>query len=102
VVTEALPRRHGWRVDHINSAPDAEAAFRRLCEWARAEFAKCERGRPEDADAFRWQAIHALAPLLAVVYKSRPDPEFRSCPKLPGGGWMPRRGRKRAGEARHP
>jgi hypothetical protein len=102
VVTGALPRRHGWRIDDINAAPDARTAFLRLCEWARAEAARCEENRPEDADGFRWLMIHKLAPVIATIYKSHPAPEFRACPKLPGGGWTPKRPRARAGEARPP
>lgn len=101
-LAEPLPRRHGWRVDHINNAPDAETALRRMFEWARGELAKCEENRPEDADAFRWQLIHRIAPLVAAISKNHPIPEFRTCPKLPGGGWTPRRPAVRAGEARNP
>lgn len=101
-LSDGLPRRHAWRIDRINSAPDAETALRRLFEWARAEASKCEENRPEDADGFRWQMIHGLAPLIATMYKSHPRPEFRSCPKLPGGGWTPRRPAYSAAEARKP
>lgn len=101
-LSESLPRRHAWRVDRINNAPDAEAALRRMFEWARAEAAKCEENRPADADGFRWQMIHELARIVAVIYKSHPAPEFRACPELPGGGWTPRRPAYSAAEARHP
>lgn len=101
-MTDSLPRRHGWRVDHINSAPDAEMALRRMFEWARAELAKCEQNRPQDADGFRWQMIHRLAPIVAGIHKSHPRPEFLACPPLPGGGWTPRRPKSAAAEARNP
>ncbi|HET9970021.1 MAG TPA: hypothetical protein VFQ68_17440 [Streptosporangiaceae bacterium] len=101
-LSDPLPRRHGWRVDHVNNAPDAETALRRMFEWARAEAAKCERNRPRDADAFRWHMIHLLAPLVASISRSHPDPRFLGCPKLPGGGWTPRQPKTRTGEARHP
>ena len=101
-LSESLPRRHAWRIDNINNAPDAETALRRLFEWARAEASKCEKNRPADADGFRWQMIHELARIVAVIYKSHPAPEFRSCPKLPGGGWTPRHPAYSAAEARHP
>jgi hypothetical protein len=101
-LSDSLPRRHAWRVDDINSAPDAETALRWMFEWARAEVAKCEESRPEDAAGFRWQIIHDLAPVVATIYKSHPRPEFLSCPKLPGGGWTPRRPAARAAEARKP
>lgn len=101
-LSDDLPRRHAWRVDRINNAPDAETALRRLFEWARAEAARCEENRPADADGFRWQMIHKLAPVIAVIYKSHPAPEFLPGPKLAGGGWTPRRPAYRAGEARHP
>ncbi len=101
-LSDSLPRRHAWRVDNINKAPDAEMALRRLFEWARAEAAKCEETRPQDADGFRWQMIHALTPVIAEMYKSHPRPEFMPCPKLPGGGWVPRRPAYRAAEARNP
>lgn len=102
VVTDAVPRRHAWHVDHINNAPDGATALRLMCEWARAEQAKCAKNRPEDAEAFAWQIIHALVPVVAVIYKSHPDSRFRARPKLPGGGWTPRRPTVRAAEARHP
>lgn len=101
-LAEALPRRHGWRVDHINNAPDADTAVRRVSEWARAELAKCRQNRPGDADAFAWQIVHAVAAITGVIYKSHPLPEFRSCPRLAGGGWTPRKPAVRAAEARHP
>lgn len=101
-LAESLPRRHGWRVDDINGAPDAPTALKRLCEWARAEEAKCRKTRPGDADAFCWQMIHKLAPLIAAISRSHPAPEFLACPKLPGGGWSPRRPAQRAAEARPP
>lgn len=97
-----MPRRHGWRVDHVNNAPDAETALRRMFEWARAEAARCERTRPQDADAFRWQMIHLLAPVVASISRSHPLPGFLGCPKLAGGGWTPRQPKTRTGEARHP
>ncbi len=101
-LSDSLPRRHAWRVDRINSAPDAETALRRMFEWVRAEVAKCEENRPEDAAGFCWQVIHELAPVVAVIYRSHPRPEFLSGPKLPGGGWTPRRPAYRAAEARNP
>ena len=101
-LSDSLPRRHAWRVDRINSAPDAETALRRMFEWARAEASKCEENRPEDADAFRWQMIHDLARTVAVIYKSHPPAAFLSCPKLDGGGWTPRRPAYSAAEARKP
>lgn len=99
---DAIPRRHAWHVDAINSAPDAETALYRMMQWTRAELAKCAKNRPEDADAFRSQLIHLLAPVVAVIYKSYPVPGFQAMPKLPGGGWSPRKPEKRAAEARHP
>ncbi len=102
VVTETVPRREMWRVDNINNAPDAETALRLMFAWVRAEAARCERTRPEDADGFRWQVIHLLAPFAAAMHRSRPVPQFRSGPKLPGGGWMPRKPKTRAAEARRP
>lgn len=101
-LSDSLPRRHAWRVDRINNAPDAETALRRMFEWARAEVAKCGENRPEDAAGFCWQMIHDLAPVVAVIYKSHPAPEFLSCPRLPGGGWTPRRPAYCAAEARKP
>ena len=101
-LSDALPRRHAWRVDRINNAPDAETALRRMFEWARAEVAKCEENRPEDAAGFCWQIIHEITPTIAVIYKSHPNPEFMSSPELPGGGWTPRRPAYRAAEARNP
>ena len=101
-LTEAVPRRHGWRVEHINNAPDADTAVRWVSEWARAELAKCRQNRPEDADAFAWQIVHAVADIAGVIYKGHPRPEFRSCPRLPGGGWTPRHPKTRTAEARHP
>lgn len=101
-LAEPLPRRHGWRVDHINNAPDADTAVRWVSEWARAELAKCRQNRPEDADAFAWQIVHAVAAITGVIYKSHPRPEFRPCPRLPGGGWTPRHPKTRPVEARHP
>ena len=81
-----------------------EAIQAAVDEWndARAELAKCRQNRPEDADAFAWQIVHAVAVIAGVIYKSHPKPEFRSCPRLPGGGWTPRRPAVRAGEARNP
>jgi len=101
-MTDPLPRRHGWRVEHINNAPDAETALRRMFEWARAELAKCEQSRPQEADAFRWQLIHQMADLVGVIYKTHPAPGFLACPPLPGGGWTPRRPKTAAAEARNP
>ena len=101
-LADAVPRRHGWRVEHINNAPDADTAVRWASEWARAELAKCRQNRPEDADAFAWQIVHAIADIAAAIYKSHPGPEFRSCPRLPGGGWTPRYPKARTAEARHP
>jgi len=101
-VSDPLPRRHGWRVDHINGAPDAETALRRMFEWARAELAKCEENRPQDADGFRWYLIHRLAPVVGGVYKNHPPPEFLACPPLAGGGWTPRHPKTAAAEARNP
>lgn len=101
-LAESLPRRHSWRVDDINGAPDAPTALKRLCEWARAEEAKCRKTRPGEADAFCWMMIHKLAPLIAAISRSHPAPEFLSCPKLTGGGWSPRRPAQRAAEARPP
>ena len=101
-LSESLPRRHAWRIDKINNAPDAETALRRMFEWARAEDAKCRENRPEDADGFRWQMIHDLARTVAVIYKSHPPAGFLSCPRLDGGGWAPRRPAYSAAEARKP
>jgi hypothetical protein len=101
-LAEAVPRRHGWRVEHINNAPDADTAVRWVSEWARAELAKCRQNRPEDADAFAWQIVHAVAAITGVIYKGHPRSEFRDCPRLPGGGWTPRRPKTRTAEARHP
>ena len=98
-MADGLPRRHTWRIDNINNAPDAETALRRMFEFARAEAAKCEENRPADADEFRWQMIHLLAPVVAVMYKSHPMPVPH---ELSGGGWLPHRARQRAAEARHP
>ena len=102
MVTEALPRRHGWRIDDVNEAPDAETALRRMFEWARAELSKCEENRPQDADGFRWYLIHLMAPAVATIYKNHPAPEFLAHPRLPGGGWTPRQPKSRATEARPP
>jgi hypothetical protein len=99
---DAIPRRHGWHVDAINDAPDLETALYRMMQWARAEIAKCAKNRPEDADGFRWQLIHLMAPVVAAIYKSHPAPEFSARPKLPGGGWTPRKPEIRAAEARPP
>lgn len=99
---DAIPRRHAWHVDAINSAPDAETALYRMMQWTRAEIAKCAKNRPEDADGFRAQLIHLLVPVVAVIYKSHPVPGFQPMPKLPGGGWSPRKPEKHAAEARHP
>lgn len=101
-LAETLPRRFTWRVDDINGAPDAQTALKRMFEWARAEEAKCRKTRPGDADAFCWQMIHKLAPLVAAISRNHPAPEFLACPKLPGGGWSPRRPAQRAAEARPP
>jgi len=101
-LSDGLPRRHAWRIDRINNAPDAETALRRLFEWARAEIAKCEENRPEDADGFRWQIIHEITATIAVIHKSHAPAGFLPAPKLPGGGWTPRRPAYRAAEARHP
>lgn len=102
VMEDAIPRRHAWHVDAINSAPDAETALYRMMQWTRAELAKCAKSRPEDADGFRSQLIHLMAPVVAVIYKSHPLPEYRVMPKLPGGGWTPRKPEVRAAEARPP
>lgn len=99
---DAIPRRHAWHVDAINNAPDAETALYRMMQWTRAEIAKCAKNRPEDADRFRVQLIHLLAPVVAVIYKSHPLPEFRTMPKLTGGGWTPRKPQAQAAEARPP
>ena len=101
-LAESLPRRHGWRIDDINGAPDAETALRRMFEWARAELAKCERNRPQDADGFRWHLIHKMAPLVAGIYKNHAAPEFLAHPPLRGGGWVPRQPKARKAEARPP
>ena len=99
---DAIPRRHAWHVDAINNAPDAETALYRMMQWTRAEIAKCAKNRPEDADGFRAQLIHLMAPVVAVIYKSHPKPGFQPTPKLAGGGWSPRKPEKRPAEARHP
>lgn len=99
---DAIPRRHGWHVDAINSAPDAETALYRMMQWARAEIAKCAKNRPEDADGFRSELIHLMAPVVAAIYKTHSKPEFAACPKLPGGGWTPRKPKARTAEARPP
>jgi hypothetical protein len=99
---DAIPRRHAWHVDAINNAPDAETALYRMMQWTRAEIAKCAKNRPEDADGFRSQLIHLMAPVVAVIFKSHPGPEFQSMPKLQGGGWTPRKPKTVAAEARPP
>lgn len=103
VVDGALPRRHAYRVDTVNGAPDPEIALRRMFEWVRAELARCAETRPQDADGFRWQIIHLLTPITAGMYRSHPAPAFQGDPpKLPGGGWTRRQWPPRTPEARHP
>jgi hypothetical protein len=73
-----------------------------MFEWARAELAKCEENRTQDADGFRWYLIHRMAPIVAAIHKNHAPPAFLASPPLPGGGWVPRKPKTRTAEARPP
>jgi len=95
----AVSNARKWHIDHINNAADAAEALRRMDEWLRAELRGCQLRRPADADGFRWQIIHELTDRFALlIHDHRPAVEYRSCPKLPGGGWIAKPG----ANVRHP
>ena len=96
----AVSNGRKWHIDHINNAPDAAEALRRMDEWIRAELRDCQLRRPADADGFRWQIIHELAERFALkIHDHRPADGFRADPpKLPGGGWTAKPG----ANVRHP
>ena len=101
MLTDLRPVSNGrkWHIDHINNAPDADAALRRAIEWIRAELRDCQLRRPADADGFRWQITHLLAGFGLEIHRSHPADEFRfTCPPLPGGGWAAKPG----ANVRHP
>ena len=82
-----------WHIDHINNAPTADEALRRMWDWLRAELRDCQVRRPQDADGFRWQVIHLLAGFGLEIHRSHPADEFRATPPaLPGGGWVAKPG----------
>jgi hypothetical protein len=92
-------RRRQWHIDRVNSAPSPADQFGCAVAYVRAELAKCEKARPEDAAGLFRQIAHVIATFAADVHRSHPAPEFReSFPALPGGGWAP----KPRSDARHP
>lgn len=95
----AVSNGRKWHIDHINNAPTAAEALRRMDEWIRAELRDCQLRRPQDADGFRWQIIHDLMRYATGIHRSRPADEYRANPpKLPGGGWVAKPGTN----VRHP
>jgi hypothetical protein len=84
-----------WWVDHVNKPGLTEAErLYRAYQWVKARLVDVQKTRPGDADGFRCQLVHALAPFAVAVEGNHPDPEFRMSPLplLPGGGWRPKPG----------
>ena len=84
MLTDVRPVSNGrkWHIDHINNAPTADEALRRMDEWIRAELRDCQLRRPQDADGFRWQIVHRLA---GIAWRSTTPPPGMSSGGTPRG-----------------
>jgi hypothetical protein len=84
-------RRRQWHIDKVNGASSPVVQFQCAVDYARAELAKCQTTRPEDAAGLYRQLAYVIAAFAADVHRAHPAPEFReSFPTVPGGGWAPK------------